>query len=596
MKKLLLLLALCLALASCSSKQTKETDPTVSTTIPPEEIVTLYDSQNPVEVSTNSAVRAYPLLTDDCVSLIPMGDKLLVVGNASLTVVQGDLCEVVAQIPVDAELSSLDLGISASDTGVCYYDKENNQVVMLNPRLQQSSTYPLPKKTQGAPAIYLPGQTAYFCEGQELRALDLQTGISRMIRTFNEGKVEITGLHFDGTALSCLAEEEDRTTEILISTENGQSIYDGLDLLELQSGNGYYYAKRTDGPFEQNIIGTLETQAQSLNLSEEEQTLVTAFSLNGMVTYAADDSGLQLAFYSLESGLKTSTVTLENVKDPVAVLADIQYVWIVAAEDGKQVLYRWDIELTTVEDEASYIGNLYTNDNPNLDGIGLLKERIQTINETYGVGVLIWDDAMNAPGNYDFEPEHNVEAISEKLDELEDVLSQFPEGFLKETVKGGSIKICLVRSIISGEESVQYWANKDCYVAISVGVDVKEAFLLGASYAIDSHVMGNSRDFDTWNKLNPSDFTYGQEINEAYLTGETRAFVDAQSMISPYEDRSHIIAWAMMEGNADLFASETMQAKLLRACEGIREAYGLEKSPETYIWEQYLNKSLAYTN
>jgi hypothetical protein len=44
-----------------------------------------------------------------------------------------------------------------------------------------------------------------------------------------------------------------------------------------------------------------------------------------------------------------------------------------------------------------------------------------------------------------------------------------------------------------------------------------------------------------------------------------------------------------------MFASAIMQEKLLRVCTGIREAYGLEKKTDTYVWEQYLKTSLAYT-
>ena len=37
-----------------------------------------------------------------------------------------------------------------------------------------------------------------------------------------------------------------------------------------------------------------------------------------------------------------------------------------------------------------------------------------------------------------------------------------------------------------------------------------------------------------------------------------------------------------------------MKEKLLRVCTAIREAYDLEKKAETYIWEQYMEKPLAY--
>ena len=50
----------------------------------------------------------------------------------------------------------------------------------------------------------------------------------------------------------------------------------------------------------------------------------------------------------------------------------------------------------------------------------------------------------------------------------------------------------------------------------------------------------------------------------------------------------------MMDGNKYLFELDIMQEKLMLLCKGIREAYKLEKSVDTYPWEQYLAKSLAY--
>ena len=64
-------------------------------------------------------------------------------------------------------------------------------------------------------------------------------------------------------------------------------------------------------------------------------------------------------------------------------------------------------------------------------------------------------------------------------------------------------------------------------------------------------------------------------------------------MTIPREDRATIMAYAITEGNAEYFRSEIMQNKLTAICRGIRKAFGLEKSPEVFIWEQYLNKPLA---
>jgi hypothetical protein len=65
-------------------------------------------------------------------------------------------------------------------------------------------------------------------------------------------------------------------------------------------------------------------------------------------------------------------------------------------------------------------------------------------------------------------------------------------------------------------------------------------------------------------------------------------------MTYPNADRSQTFNQAMLPDNAEMFSSETMQKKLYRLCIGIREAYGWEKSAETFLWEQYLEDSLAY--
>ena len=67
-------------------------------------------------------------------------------------------------------------------------------------------------------------------------------------------------------------------------------------------------------------------------------------------------------------------------------------------------------------------------------------------------------------------------------------------------------------------------------------------------------------------------------------------------MTFPHEDRCRLFVNAVLEGNESLFTTDAMQAKLKRMCQGIRESYGYEKNGKTYIWEQYLNTSLANKN
>ena len=73
------------------------------------------------------------------------------------------------------------------------------------------------------------------------------------------------------------------------------------------------------------------------------------------------------------------------------------------------------------------------------------------------------------------------------------------------------------------------------------------------------------------------------------------AFANRQAMNSPKEDREAVMACAMMPNNGEIFSAAIMQRKLEALCTGIRRAFGLRKSRETFPWEQYLAQSMAYT-
>ena len=49
-----------------------------------------------------------------------------------------------------------------------------------------------------------------------------------------------------------------------------------------------------------------------------------------------------------------------------------------------------------------------------------------------------------------------------------------------------------------------------------------------------------------------------------------------------------ILEYAANPGNGERFLSPVMQNKLQRICLGIREAFGLTNSSQSFVWEQYL--------
>ena len=236
----------------------------------------------------------------------------------------------------------------------------------------------------------------------------------------------------------------------------------------------------------------------------------------------------------------------------------------------------------------------------------------RTIGDTYGVEVLLWEDAdLVQPWDYNFEPEYLVPVFKRELDWLNERLASFPEGMLEAAISHfSSLKICLVREITGSAESgslssangIQFMNGTDAYIVLAAGDTSEKALYHELYHVMETHILGNSIALDQWAKLNPVGFEYdydylanAQRDGSEFLQPDTRSFVDTYSMSYPKEDRARIFEYAMTAGSDSLFAASPLQYKLKMLCQGIREAFGLKKSTENFPWEQYLNQPMAYT-
>jgi hypothetical protein len=141
---------------------------------------------------------------------------------------------------------------------------------------------------------------------------------------------------------------------------------------------------------------------------------------------------------------------------------------------------------------------------------------------------------------------------------------------------------------------IQFFNDTEAYVVITAGAYSEQALYHELYHVMETHILTESIALDQWEALNPSNFTYNENLqdSEIYLKGQTRAFVDHYSMTSPKEDRARVLEYAMLSGKQERFQSEYMQRKLTAVCTGIREAYKLKKHPQALPWEQYLINSL----
>ena len=593
MKRLLLFLLVALMLSGCTRQPPAQ--PTESTPPPTEGVNELYAENSSMEQQTGGAVLTYEL-PDTYFGLSSMGANLLVAGQNGLLVLAGERGEVVASL--DTTDLSPDSVMDTAATGMAYYLPDERQVVVRNPMLQSSTQVQMPENMVGEPVISLIKNEIFYSVGNEIRAMNITTGISRLIRQRSTATQMLLSDYFDGSMLRCVyAEGENDSQSEYISSETGAVLRENANDCTLFTRGNKFIGYWQDGSLLMSVFGTRgETAYRFLgeNPQEDGSGQVALPAKNAVVNYKVTDSGLTLDFYDLQSGKRTAQVSLPGEKEPTKIYSSGTYIWILSGN----MLYRWDVAKSPAQDETVYTGPLYTAQQPDTEGLAQCQAMADAMSAQYGVKLLIWQNAVQKTGGYTVTAEHQTQVITAMLEQLQPVLAYFPEKFLQKTVEKGWIRIALVRSIEESADCVQFWEDGDSWILLPL--QSKTSVLEKMSYAIVSHVRGNSRDLDEdrWIPLNPKEFVYTGNNSALekpeYLEGENRAFTDRLAMSYPHEDQSRMLYYAMVADNEEMFRSSVMQAKLLRLCMGIREAYGLQKNTNTFVWEQYLQTSLAY--
>lgn len=581
MKHLLPLILVCLLLCGCTTgtvpEETAASEPQAAA--PSEPIRTYLETRGTLKVFTPRIAYAYAML--------PMDDGLLVLSGAdekTLTLLSGDGLYITASAAIPADSTSVRKGSGF----LSYYDPTARQTVVLGSDLREISRIDAPTAMVGTPVLSEDRTALYYCTADSVRVWELDSGIHRLVREVSG--LSVSGLHFGDTVLECRRENG----TLLLSTQTGQTLWDGSEPNLITAGNRYYASLSPEAL----LFGTVG--ADPTALTPGDLTARCSFLPQSHAAVTAADDGT-LDYYDLDTGRRTARLSLDT--NPIALADDGSGgVYILVREDPHSypILLYWDTALSAVTDDAVYTGPYYTKEDPDYDGLAALQVKANTLSESCGIPVLIWEAAAGLEaGEYTPETEYLVPITKQALERLEACLSIFPEGFLEATAAPfSSVQIGLVRSIGDGLTAAQFLRERDASILLTPGFT--EAALYDKLYVLmDTKILNDSIAYDQWSKLNPSGFAYtgsgSPDEASPYLQQATRYFMDAASMTYPTADRAAIFARAMTAGNEAYFSSSPMQYKLRAICEGIREAYGLEKSAETYPWEQYLVWSLAYT-
>lgn len=625
MKHLTALLLVGLLLCGCASEASASsaTIPATQspTTASPTQPVGLYDAVSALETAYRGALRAYPLTFPDVYGMRAMGDGLLIFSGTettTLTLLSGETLYVAASLPLDFFLSTADPSLQIGNGELSYYDPLTCQSVVLDASLKAVTHIAAPEDLMGSPILSADRNTLYYCTSNAIRAWDLETGIRRCVKEITYPEQAVTGLYSSDMVLKCSVWDSGQERTLLLSTETGRLLYERDGDMSLCTHDGRYYVSFPTGMVQALLFGEEEVAPQALTPAVLTASGIFLEEQNAAVTICTPSDGeVQLDYYVLETGLRRSTLSLQSKYRPTAVEDTADgglYILIYDGDYGCDTIYRWDVSdgsALLVNDTGDYTGEYYTALEPDLSGIARCQAYAAQIGSKYGIEVLIWEDAVAVqPWDYNFEVEYLVPVIQQELELLDQRLAQYPEGVLTATASHfTSLKLCLVRQLTGSAESgsldtatgLQFLDGTDAYIVLAAGAFSEQALYHELFHVMETHILNESIAFDQWDTLNPSGFAYdydyrtnAQRDSGVYLEGENRAFVDTYSMSFPKEDRARIMEYAMLSGNEALFQSPIMQAKLLTLCQGIREAYGLKKSEDTFLWEQYLSKSLAY--
>ncbi len=597
----LLLCLLCLLLCGCAQEApVTETAPIVTE---PAQLVDTTSSQQ----AYPDGLQAFPLAHRKIQDIRCLGEELLVfsgTGCTTLTVLNGENLTVQASMTLDFELSAQDPSFQLHQDGFSYYDPTRQKTFVLNHRLQESSHIFLSEAIQGSPILSEDQNTLYYITDTAILAWDQESGIHRTVQELSYESQTLAGLHFGGTTLQCRIQEDNGVLSLFLETATGKRLSFSEGDLSLDTLDNRYYTVQTAASLSLLIFGQADDKPQILYPETQVTSHFYLPQRHAAVTASlGSNDRTTLTYYDLALGTATAMLTLDALENPKAVLSTpggTVYLLTYHPNLDCHILYRWDPTAPAFATESSVSCTAPYPQVP--ESLEECQKYAAQLSQEYGISIHVGQDALTVqPWDYTLEAETLPRILMQELSLLEQRLAQFPKTILAQTESHFTeLHLSLVREItgstapdsLDTATGIQFLDGKEVHVIIAVGQYSQQALYHELYHVMETHILSESAAMDQWNEWNPSGFVYSFQNQpndgwEAYLTGKSRAFVDAYSMTYPKEDRARVFEYAMLPGNADVFRSETMQTKLTALCQAIRQAYGLKKA-ETLPWEQYL--------
>lgn len=582
--------------------------PAQSETEVPPEPTGLYRSGSTLEAATGGALRCYPLGELVCTGLRSLPGGILLFSDTdtgtACTLLTGDTAIPQAELALPFFLDSQDPSIHPWADGFSCYDPESGEILTLDGCLQITGRIPLPRGLVGSPILSQDGTTVYFCKDNALRALDLKSGISRVLRQSGTEPLTIAALLAEDTILQCTQEGN----TLFLQTDTGGTLYHMGDSPQVLTAKDSFYVNYYEGGTALYLFGQGENPPQSLIFPTAHTVglfLPQDHAAVGLCRGAGD--ALELSRYDLATGRRTASVTFALPSGISVLCSDsLGNIWFLGQYSPYPgtTLFRWQPDKSPVKDDRVYTARYHPADQPDDEGIAQCLAIAQEIQVRYGISIHLVPSDTPDSQQWRLEFEHQSPVLQRELEALEKELEAYPAEFLQTlTERFEELRISIVREFVPLTPQASpdpvcrslYWDGFQPCIALTIGTDTGRTLSHTLCHLADTVVLNGSSAYDTWEELNPTGFQYDCDYetnlsrnSTAYLQESHRYFVDMYAMSFPKEDRARILEYAMAPGNHLLFQGDAMQAKLLRICTGLREAFPLEEYPLPLPWEQYL--------
>lgn len=279
---------------------------------------------------------------------------------------------------------------------------------------------------------------------------------------------------------------------------------------------------------------------------------------------------------------------------------DGYFLWLSGEAAGGRLLF-WDLT-KEIQGEDLSLDKIPEPD----EAQQALAKRVDELSRELGLNILIGEDCDTVFDDFIATRVTDNYSINVALDTLQEALSSYPEGFIRQlrfdSVQG--ITIQLVSDLIAtgnGREGDGYIAFAqqmwDHYLVVididDVGVDT---YYHEFSHIIDSYLAWDAMNREDalfseegWNACNPSWFAgYTYDYSWEQTVKNYDWFIDTYSTISPTEDRARVMEYAMSEYGGSYFTGRKgLEGKLDYYCRCIRDAFDTTGWAETVLWEQY---------